>query len=74
MQLRHGSRAASFIPRSGRFGLRLLAEGRSNEQIAEQLHLQVQSVKNTLRSVYGKLGVRNRGDALLYYWDIWREW
>lgn len=57
-----------------RRALRLLAEGRSNEQIAEQLHLQVQSVKNTLRSVYGKLGVRNRGDALLYYWDIWREW
>jgi DNA-binding CsgD family transcriptional regulator len=57
-----------------RRALRLLAEGRSNDRIAEQLHLQVQSVKNTLRSVYHKLGVHNRGDALLYYWDIWRRW
>ncbi len=45
--------------------LTLLAQGDSNRQIAEQLGLTEQSVKNRLRGIYGKLGVSNRGQAIV---------
>lgn len=51
--------------------LRLLARGLSNEQIAEQLQIQVQTVKNAATALYAKIGVPNRSAALLYYWGIW---
>jgi len=43
----------------------LLAEGQSNPQIAEQLGLTEQSVKNRLRGIYGKLGVSTRAQAIV---------
>lgn len=52
--------------------LRLLACGQSNQQIAEQITMQLQTVKNTLVTIYQKLGFRNRSEALLYYWGIWQ--
>ena len=45
--------------------LELLAAGHSNRQIAEQLYLSEQTVKNLLTSVYQKLGVANRTEAVL---------
>lgn len=51
--------------------LRLLAHGHTNQQIAQQVSMQVQTVKNTLATIYRKLDLKNRSEALLYYWSIW---
>jgi ATP/maltotriose-dependent transcriptional regulator MalT len=43
--------------------LRLLAAGMTNRAIAESLMVSVNTVKTHARSIYGKLGVRNRTQA-----------
>jgi DNA-binding NarL/FixJ family response regulator len=45
--------------------LRLLAAGMSNQEIAEDLVLTIHTVKWHTRSLYGKLNVRNRAQALI---------
>lgn len=45
--------------------LSLLAEGRSNKDIAQALYLSVRTVEGHLASIYTKLGVRNRTEAAL---------
>ncbi len=49
--------------------LRLLAQGLSNAEIAEQLVLSVVTVNSYLRSVYSKLGVSSRTRAARYALD-----
>ena len=49
--------------------LRLLSEGLSNAQIAEQLVLSVVTVNSYLRSIYGKLNVPSRTAATRYALD-----
>jgi DNA-binding CsgD family transcriptional regulator len=49
--------------------LRLLAQGLSNAEIAEQLVLSVVTVTSYLRSVYSKLGVSSRTRAARYALD-----
>ena len=44
--------------------LRLLAAGLSNREIAQQLYLSVNTVKTHIRSIYGKLGVHSRMQAV----------
>ncbi|WP_102127584.1 tetratricopeptide repeat protein [Deinococcus planocerae] len=44
--------------------LRLLVRGWPNKKIAAALHLSDNTVKNHLASVYGKLGVRGRSEAV----------
>lgn len=44
--------------------LRLVAEGLTNRQIAQQLFLSEQTVKNNLSIIYEKLGVSNRTQAV----------
>jgi ATP/maltotriose-dependent transcriptional regulator MalT len=41
-----------------------LAEGKSNQQIAEALFVTAATVKTHLSNIYGKLGVANRREAL----------
>jgi LuxR family maltose regulon positive regulatory protein len=44
--------------------LRLLAAGLSNREIAEELYLSINTVKTHTKSIYGKLGVRSRTQAV----------
>lgn len=44
--------------------LRLLAQGRSTKQIADELHLSVETVRNHIRHVFRALGVHSRLEAV----------
>ena len=46
--------------------LALLVQGRSNQEIGENLGIARNTVKNHLRSILSKLGVRNRAQAAAY--------
>jgi LuxR family maltose regulon positive regulatory protein len=45
--------------------LRLIAEGRSNQQLARDLIIAVGTVKRHVNSIFGKLGVQNRLQAVI---------
>ena len=49
---------------------RLLSQGYTNSQIAQALSMQCQTIKNTLTTIYKKLDLHDRSDALLYYWSV----
>ncbi|WP_308207999.1 response regulator transcription factor [Actinomadura madurae] len=44
--------------------MRLIARGRSNGQIAQQLFLAEKTVKNHVNRIYAKLGVTSRAAAI----------
>ncbi len=46
--------------------LALLAEGRTNRQIAERLNLSAGTVRNYASSAFAKLGVRRRSEAAVW--------
>jgi len=46
--------------------LRLMAAGHRNERIADALEITEQTVKNHVRSIFGKLGVETRVEAVLH--------
>jgi DNA-binding CsgD family transcriptional regulator len=50
--------------------LHCVAQGWPNSRIAQRLHVEEQSIKNTLRSVYRKLPISNHLQAALYYWGV----
>ena len=47
--------------------LELLAAGKSNAQIAKQLHVSVNTVKFHLQKIYQALDVSNRTEATRWY-------
>lgn len=47
--------------------MRLLEEGLSNQQIASRLNVTVHTVKNHARSLFSKLGVSSRAEAVAAY-------
>lgn len=50
--------------------LRLLHEGLTNAEIAQSLHISLATVKVHLHHIYGKLGVRNRAQAIARGQDL----
>jgi two-component system, NarL family, response regulator LiaR len=46
--------------------LRLMCRGRSNNEIAAELHIASATVKNHVASILGKLGLENRTEAAVY--------
>lgn len=46
--------------------LRLLGQGLANERIAERAGISTSTVRSHLKSVYRKLGLRSRAEALVY--------
>ncbi len=49
--------------------LRLVAQGLTNEQVAEQLMISPRTVNTHLTSIYGKIGVSSRSAATRYAVD-----
>lgn len=45
--------------------IELLLEGKSNDQIALQLNVTTRSVEHHLTSIYKKLGVSSRAEAII---------
>ena len=60
-----GQRDGALTPRDLTL-LRLLAAGYNNRQIASELDLAESTVKNNLSSLFHKIGVRDRTQAVLY--------
>ena len=44
--------------------LQLISEGLTNQEIASRFHLSLHTVKGHARNIYGKLGVKNRTQAV----------
>jgi DNA-binding NarL/FixJ family response regulator len=61
----HSPEAESITPRE-REVLRLLALGLSNDEIAEKLVISRRTVQNHVSSLYGKLGLQSRAEAVLF--------
>lgn len=47
--------------------IRLLMEGKSNQEIAQTLFLTVGTVKNYISQIYSKAGISDRANAILYF-------
>jgi RNA polymerase sigma factor (sigma-70 family) len=47
--------------------LEKLSQGKTNRQIAEELYLSENTVKNHLYRIYKKIGVNSRTAAIIYY-------
>ena len=45
----------------------LMAEGKSNSEIAKSLYVSTSSVRNASSKIYNKIGARNRQDAVVLY-------
>ena len=60
MEPRSSARLTSSRSTRERTIAELVAEGRSNKQVAAELYLSEGTIENTLTRVYAKLGVRSR--------------
>ncbi|MCR8557068.1 LuxR C-terminal-related transcriptional regulator [Mucilaginibacter sp. BJC16-A38] len=47
--------------------LQLIADGKSNKEIASINFVEVSTIKTHINNIYTKLGVRNRKEAVVYY-------
>ena len=44
--------------------LQLLSEGKTNQEIAGEMFVSVNTIKSHLKNIFGKLGVNNRREAV----------
>lgn len=51
---------------------RLLVEGMSNRQIAKALFISEHTVKNHITNIFGKLSIRDRAEAMAFYYKMSR--
>ncbi len=58
-------RSAGLSPRESSI-LALVVMGRSNQEIAQELYLSINSVKTYIRTTYRKIGATSRGQAILW--------
>jgi two-component system nitrate/nitrite response regulator NarL len=49
--------------------LDLVAEGMTNKEIAAQLHVEEQTVKNHIHNILERLNLRRRNEAVQYAWE-----
>ena len=45
----------------------LLTKGYSNKEIADYLHLSIETVRSHLKNIYTKMHVRSRAEAVAHY-------
>lgn len=50
--------------------IQLLLQGKNNQEIAKNLFLTVGTVKNYISQIYGKAGITDRANAILYFKKI----
>jgi len=50
--------------------IRLLVQGKSNQEIAQTLFLTVGTVKNYISQIYSKAGITDRANAILHFKDL----
>ncbi|MCG5213678.1 response regulator transcription factor [Streptosporangium sp. KLBMP 9127] len=62
---RAGDLPDGMTPREGEV-LRLIASGRSNVEIAEELHISAATVKTHINNLFAKAGLRDRAQAVTY--------
>lgn len=58
-------RIKSLTPREGEI-LKLICEGKSNQEICDQLHVTINTVKSHRKSINSKLNVKSLGDLIKY--------
>lgn len=61
------------LSQTERHVLRYLARSWSNKKIARQLNLQEKTVANILTTIFRKLDLKNREEAMMHYWGLWRK-
>jgi DNA-binding NarL/FixJ family response regulator len=68
-QVAHGTQGpseADMLTTRERETLALIATGRSNDEIAQEMRISLNSVKSYIRSAYRKTGVQSRSQAVLW--------
>jgi DNA-binding NarL/FixJ family response regulator len=49
--------------------IRAIARGRTNQEIASELFISLNTVKSHLAAIQGKLGLRNRVEVAAWAWE-----
>jgi DNA-binding CsgD family transcriptional regulator len=66
---RQGRAASELTKREGEIA-RLTAEGKTNREIADALHLSPRTVETHLATIFGKLSVRTRAELIAKWRDL----
>lgn len=68
----HAKTPADLAPREREI-MNLIASGQSNQEIASELYLSVNSIKTYIRSAYRKIGISRRTHAVLWWCAVQGE-